>query len=112
MLATGSSINCVGFARSYSSFFLYFFHGLLVSYILDGLKWGFRLGFSWSNPLNSTEKDNPSSRDAIDEYLQKEMRAGNLVGPISSRVFNKWTTSPCEPDRGGTKQWRIQGRAW
>ena len=61
-----------------------------VSYILDGLKWGFRLGFSWSNPLNSTEKNNPSSRehgDAIDEYLQKEMRAGNLVGPISSRVL-------------------------
>ena len=61
-----------------------------VSYILDGLRWGFRLGFSWSNPLNSTERNNHFSQecgDAIDEYIQKEMQAGNLVGPISSHVL-------------------------
>ena len=48
------------------------------------------LGFSWSDPLNSTEMNSPSSQehgDAIDEYIQKELRAGNQVGPISFLIL-------------------------
>ena len=67
----------------------------LVSYVLDGLQNGFRIGFSCPHLLRSATRNKPSTYQharVIDEYLANEVRLGRVAGPFSSppcfNVFN------------------------
>ena len=60
-------------------------------YILSGLRGGFRIGFSWLQPLSSAKRNIPSAYahpEAVDEYIQKELAAGNFIGPLPSPTLS------------------------
>ena len=67
----------------------------LKDYILLGLREGFRIGFSWSQPLTSVRRNIPSAYtlpEVVDEYIRKELAAGNLIGPLSSPMLSNGQT--------------------
>ena len=60
-----------------------------VSYILKGIEQGFRLGVNTSKVFQSAKKNMLSSREnptVIEEYLQKEVEKGNILGPFPSSL--------------------------
>lgn len=59
----------------------------LVAFILDGLRDGFKFGFSHSQKLRSAKRSKPSAYECpsvIDEYLANEMSLGRVAGPFNS----------------------------
>ena len=58
-----------------------------VSFVLDGLRNGFKLGFRQSRKLKSATKNKPSANQhslAIDQYLANEVLLGRVAGPFPS----------------------------
>lgn len=84
----------------------------LVSYVLEGIRHGFRLGFDHSSPLSSAKRNKPSAfknPDVIDNYLSNEVSLGRLAGPFSSPPFPNLHVSSFGviPKRGQVGQWRL-----
>ena len=56
-----------------------------VSYICTGLQVGFRIGFAHHKPLSNAASNMLSATqhpEQIDEYLEKELRLGRMLGPF------------------------------
>ena len=66
-----------------------------VEYILNGFRYGFRLGLhSNTITLKSAKKNCPSSAEhpaIIDKYLAKEVSLGRVAGPFQAPVFKQFT---------------------
>ena len=57
----------------------------LVDYVLDGIRWGFKLGFNYKPQLRSARRNKKSADDhpaVIDEYLALEVALGRVGGPF------------------------------
>ena len=58
-----------------------------VDFVLDGIRHGFKLGFSPSQKLKSAKKNKPSATQhasVIDAYLANEVSLGRMAGPFNS----------------------------
>ena len=58
-----------------------------VSYIIEGLRHGFKLGFQASHRLRPAKKNKPSAfqhQKVVDEYLANEVALGRVAGPFIS----------------------------
>ena len=58
---------------------------VFTQYILDGLQYGFRVGFAAGTPLRSASGNLPSARlhpGVIDDYISGEVREGRMLGPF------------------------------
>ena len=84
-----------------------------VRFILQGLSDGFHIGFSCQGGgLRSTSKNPPSSLanpGVITSYIQDEIVAGQIVGPLAIQVHEWVHCSPIGlvPKSRGTGQWRM-----
>ena len=61
------------------------------TYIVDGIKQGFRVGFDYTRPLCSARSDMSSSRQfpqIISQYLAEECAEGRIVGPLPGDFVN------------------------
>ena len=59
-------------------------------YILMWIAEGFRIGFNRSSPLSRAARNIPSASDhpqEVEEYIRKEVRAANFVGPLPSTIL-------------------------
>ena len=57
-----------------------------VDFVLDGIRHGFKLGFSPSQKLKSAKKNKPSATQhasVIDAYLANEVSLGRVAGPFN-----------------------------
>ena len=66
----------------------------LVSFVLDGIRHGFKLGFSHRQLLRSARRSKPSAYAhpaVIDGYLANEVSLGRVAGPFASPL----SFSPC-----------------
>ena len=57
-----------------------------VSYVLQGLQHGFRLGFHSAHKLKPAKRNKPSAlhhAHIVDAYLANEVSLGRVAGPIS-----------------------------
>ena len=88
---------------------------LFASYILSGLRSGFRVGFCWSKPLRSARRNIPSVYQhphVIDQYIEKEKAAHNLVGPLHSTQLSTGQQVHINrigiiPKGHSTEKWRL-----
>ena len=63
-----------------------------ISYILEGINCGFRVGFDYSRALCPARRNMPSTRDhgeVVESYLAGEVPAGRIIGPLSSSTTSK-----------------------
>ena len=61
-----------------------------VSYVLQGLQHGFRLGFHSAHKLKPAKRNKPSARHhahIVDAYLANEVSLGRVAGPFASPLF-------------------------
>ena len=81
-----------------------------VRYILTGIEHGFQIGVKDHSPLRSASKNMQSANqneDVIENYLSKEIAAGNILGPIplsSSVHINRFGVIPKKHQMG---KWRL-----
>lgn len=83
-----------------------------MSYVLDGLREGFKLGFDSPCPLRSGSRNKPSAFQhprVIDEYLANEVRLGRVAGPFSRPPIPSLHVSSFGviPKRGQAGKWRL-----
>ena len=55
------------------------------TYVVRGLREGFRIGFQWGAPLRSARANMPSTRlrpTVIADYIAKELGKGRMIGPL------------------------------
>ena len=55
------------------------------SYVIGGLRSGFRVGFDHTHPLSPARRNMPSARahaEVIDAYVQGEVTDGRVIGPL------------------------------
>ena len=58
-----------------------------VATVLEGLRFGFKLGFSPSQSLKPAKRNKPSAYEhpsVIEEYLATEVSLGRVAGPFAS----------------------------
>ena len=58
-----------------------------MAFVLEGLRFGFKLGFSPSQSLKPAKRNKPSAYEhpsVIDEYLATEVSLGRVAGPFAS----------------------------
>ena len=63
-----------------------------ISYILEGINCGFRVGFNYSIFLCPVLHNTPSTKDhgeVIETYLAGEVPTGRIIGPLSSSTTSK-----------------------
>ena len=87
-------------------------HPQLVSSVLDGIRHGFKLGFSHHQPLRSARRNKPSAHAhpaVIDEYLANEVSLGRVAGPFASPPFPFLHVSSFRvmPKKGQPGKWRL-----
>ena len=61
-----------------------------VSYVIQGLQHGFRLGFHSAHKLKPAKRNKPSARHhahIVDAYLANEVSLGRVAGPFASPPF-------------------------
>ena len=84
-----------------------------MSYILDGIKNGFRVGFSYStSPLTSASTNHPSANEhpnVITSALKKEVEKGRLFGPLDPMLYPDAHISSlgAVPKKHSTDKWRL-----
>lgn len=83
-----------------------------VTYVLSGLRDGFRLGFQSSRSLKSAKKNNSSATQhptVIDEYLANEVALRRVAGPFPSPPFPNLHVSSFGviPKKGQPGKWRL-----
>ena len=62
------------------------------SYIVEGFRYGFRVGFDYTRPLKSATSNMSSSRhhpQLISEYLAEECAEGRIMGPLARDFSTK-----------------------
>lgn len=68
-------------------------------YIVDGIRYGFRIGFEYTNGYNHTQgpRNNlPSAREhpeVVREYLANECSKGRVLGPLDPSQYPQVHTS-------------------
>ena len=73
------------------------------SYLVDGIKNGFRIGFNRCQPLGAVTRNMPSAsaqQAVVTAYIDNEVTLGRLVGPLSPRSAAR----PPQSNRGRTKR--------
>lgn len=83
-----------------------------VSYVLNGLRYGFRIGFDDSINLCSAKTNKPSAHAnprVIDSYLENEVRLGRVSGPHVNPPLPDLHISSFGviPKRGQSGKWRL-----
>lgn len=83
-----------------------------VAFLLDGLRNGFKLGFSQNQTLKSAKRNKPSAYEhpsVIDEYLANEMSLGRVAGPFHTPPFPFLHVSSFGviPKKGQPNKWRL-----
>lgn len=83
-----------------------------VSYVIDGLRHGFRLGFRPTLRLKSAKSNKPSARQhpwVIDDYLANEVSLHRVVGLFASPPLPNLHISSFGviPKRGQPAKWRL-----
>ena len=83
-----------------------------VSYVVEGLRQGFRLGFSTSAKLKAAKRNKPSAFQharVIDDYLANEVSLGRVVGPFSVPPLRNLHVSSFGviPKKGQPGKWRL-----
>ena len=83
-----------------------------VDFVLDGIRHGFKLGFSPSHKLKSAKKNKPSATQhasVIDAYLANEVSLGRVAGPFNSPPFPNLQVSSFGviPKKGQPGKWRL-----
>ena len=83
-----------------------------VAFVLDGLRYGFRLEFHHSRKLKSATTNKPSAKqhpDVIDRYLANEVSLGRVAGPFSSPPLSNLHISSFGviPQKGQPGKWRL-----
>lgn len=84
-----------------------------VSYVLDGLQYGFKLGFQQSRlKLKSTKKNKLSATQhptVIDDYLANEVALGRVAGPYARPPLPNLQVSSFGviPKKGQPGKWRL-----
>ena len=84
----------------------------LVSYVLEGLEFGFHLGFDKLVPLFSAKKNKASAflhPQVIDDYLANEVRLGRVAGPFLHPPIPHLHVSSFGviPKKGQEGKWRL-----
>ena len=86
---------------------------VFVTYILDGIGNGFRIGFSYSgSPLTSASTNHPSASehpDVITSALKKEVAKGRLCGPLDPRLhpYAHISSLGAVPKKHSADKWRL-----
>ena len=80
--------------------------------VLEGLRFGFKLGFSPSQSLNPAKRNKPSAYEhpsVIDEYLATEVSLGRVAGPFASPPVPLLHVSSFGviPKKGQRGKWRL-----
>ena len=73
------------------------------TYIVEGIRYGFRIGFNYSSSCVSSPRNMASAMknpEVIREYLANECSEGRVLGPYGPRVF---TANQYEPLWGYTQ---------
>ncbi len=83
-----------------------------VSYLLNGLRNGFRIGYNYRHNSCRSRARNMASASmhsqVVEEYLRKECSAGRVVGPLSLRDFPSVQVSPFGVTPKSTPgKWRL-----
>ena len=83
-----------------------------VSYVLNGLRHGFRLGFQSEHNLKSAKRNKPSAYQhpkVIDKYLANEVALHRVAGPFSSPPLSHLHISSFGviPKKGQPGKWRL-----
>ena len=83
-----------------------------VSYVLQGLQRGFRLGFHSAHKLKPAKRNKPSAlhnSHIVDAYLANEVSLGRVAGPFSSSPFPRLHISSFGviPMKGQPDKWRL-----
>ena len=83
-----------------------------VSYVIEGLRHGFKLGFQASHRLRPAKKNKPSAfqhQQVVDEYLANEVALGRVAGPFISPPLPHLHISSFGviPKRGQPGKWRL-----
>lgn len=83
-----------------------------VSYVLDGIRNGFRLGFHDTQELKSARKNKPSAHQhpkVIDDYLANEVARKRVAGPFPSPPLANLHVSSfgVVPKKGQSNKWRL-----
>ena len=63
-----------------------------MSYILQGINCGLRVGFNYSRSLSPAQRNMPSTKDygeVVESYLAGKVPAGRIIGPLSSSTTSK-----------------------
>lgn len=82
-----------------------------VAYVLDGLKFGFRIGFRETS-LKSAKRNKPTASAnplVIDQYLANETRLGRVAGPFDTPMLQNLHISSFGviPKKGQPGKWRL-----
>ena len=80
--------------------------------VLEGLRFGFKLGFSPSQSLKPAKRNKPSAYEhpsVIDEYLATEVSLGRVAGPFASPPVPLLHVSSFGviPKKGQRGKWRL-----
>jgi len=80
-------------------------------YIVEGLKFGFRLGMR-HHMVKNAKANLPSARrnpQVIEDYLDKECREGNILGPFSEQSMSGLVINRlgCIPKKYRSDKWRV-----
>ena len=83
-----------------------------VSYVLQGLQHGFRLGFHSAHRLKPAKRNKPSAlhhAHIVDAYLANEVSLGRVAGPFASSPFPRLHISSFGviPKKGQPGKWRL-----
>ena len=83
-----------------------------MAFVLEGLRFGFKLGFSPSQSLKPAKRNKPSAYEhpsVIDEYLATEVSLGRVAGPFASPPFPLLHVSSFGviPKKGQPGKWRL-----
>ena len=84
----------------------------LASFVVNGLRFGFRLGFQQNGPLKSATRNKPSAYQhprVIGEYLANEVALGRVAGPFSSPPISNLHVSSFGviPKKNQPGKWRL-----
>ena len=61
---------------------------VFVQYILNGIEFGFRIGYTWGSQLKAAKKNMTSAKehpDIVSSYLAEECKQGRVLEPLSTR---------------------------
>ena len=80
-------------------------------YIVDGIRWGFRVGFDYSRTCRKAKRNMASASQqpqVIADYLSKECAAGTVIGPLDPALFpclhiSRFGVIP----KGDSGKWRL-----